>query len=208
MLRWGILGTGFISDKMLAAIAASAGSQAVAVAGRQPDRAQALAEGWNIPRVHRDPQALLADPEVDVVYIGTPNHTHHALTIAAAAAGKAVLAEKSLTTTMDEAHALARAVRQQGTFFAEGLMYLAHPLIAQLVALLRDGRLGRLRAVQGQYAADIWQVTNPAGQGTLFNLGCYPVSLLHLVVQTCCGPSAFADRQLAGFGGVHRAMAP
>lgn len=81
-------------------------------------------------------------------------------------------------------------------------MYLAHPLYQKLGQILDDGRLGELRAINGYYAADIWKVTNPLGKGTLYNLGCYPVSLLQFVVQTMYGQEVFATRQLAGFGNI------
>jgi dihydrodiol dehydrogenase / D-xylose 1-dehydrogenase (NADP) len=85
-------------------------------------------------------------------------------------------------------------------FFVEGLMYLAHPLIARFVEILKDGRLGSVKSIHANYAADIWQVVNPAGRGTLFNLGCYPVSLLQLTVQTVAGEDAFAHRTQTGTG--------
>ncbi|MEY8119781.1 Gfo/Idh/MocA family protein [Falsihalocynthiibacter sp. BN13B15] len=202
MLRWGLLGTGFITHKTAKAIAASNGSTIRTIAGRNSDAVDAFQKEYSIPTVSYGYDEILADPEIDVVYIGLPNHVHHTLTIAAAKAGKAVLSEKSLTTTMEEAQALATAVRTHDTFFVEGFMYLSHPLYARLMEILSDGRLGRLRAITGFYSADIWNVTNPLGRGTLYNLGCYPVSLLHLVVQTLCGQDMFATGQLAGLGNV------
>lgn len=92
---------------------------------------------------------------------------------------------------MEDAHALVDAVRANDVFFFEGLMYLAHPFYQRLTEILTDGPLGNLRAVTGFYAANIWQVTNPNGRGTLYNLGCYPVSLMHLVVQMMCGEDMF-----------------
>ncbi|WP_439629426.1 Gfo/Idh/MocA family protein [Shinella sp.] len=202
MLRWGILGTSFISDTMAGAIGKSPVSRIQAVAGRDAGRLAAFAARHGVTRTYRDIAALLADPDVDVVYVGLPNHVHHEAVIAAAKAGKAVLCEKSLTTTLADAQALAGAVEDSGIFFMEGLMYLNHPLMARLGEILASGRLGALRAITGFYAADIWRVANPAGRGTLFNLGCYPVSLLHFVVQAACGPQAFAARQVMGLGNV------
>lgn len=200
MLRWAVLGTGFISKTVIGAINRSDDSEVVVVAGRQADRVAAFQEEFNIPRGVMDLQEAVTASEVDAVYIGLPNHKHHEPTLAAAAAGKAVLAEKSLTTTMETAEELVAGVRDAGTFFVEGLMYLAHPLYHKVVELLTDGRLGTIRAVDGRYAADIWQVVNPAGMGTLYNLGCYPVSLLQLVIQTTFGPGAFTDRTIAAVG--------
>ncbi|WIY27282.1 Gfo/Idh/MocA family protein [Parasedimentitalea psychrophila] len=202
MLRWAVLGTGFISNTVARAIQQSEGSELWTVSGRNPSAVQAFQEQFSIPNHSIGYDGALNDPNVDVAYIGLPNHLHHTLTAQAAAQGKAVLSEKSLTTTMAQAHELVSAVQQASTFFVEGYMYLAHPLYQRLQELLLDGRLGELRAIHGHYAADIWQVTNPQGRGTLYNLGCYPVSLMHLVVQTMCGEDMFASRRLAGFGAV------
>lgn len=200
MLGWGIAGTSFISNTMADAIKSSDGSRIVAVTGRDPGRLAAFAGQHGIAQTWPDLDTLLADPAVDVVYFGTPNHVHHEGVIVAARAGKAILSEKSLTRTLPQAEALAQAVRDTGVLFVEGLMYLAHPLYGVLQEILRDGRLGRLHSVNGFYAANIWDVVNPQGGGTLYNLGCYPVSLLHLVIQTMCGQTAFADRTVVGAG--------
>ena len=202
MLRWGILGTGFISHAMLTAIRDSDGSSVAMLCGRNEAALKDLCAQYGIPHSTTDQEELFANPDVDVIYIALPNHLHRATSEAAMAAGKPVLCEKSLTTTMADAEALAASVRAADTLFAEGLMYLAHPFMQQLVTVLRDPSLGDLRSVSGFYAADIWQVVNPAGGGTLYNLGCYPASLLHLVVQTMCGEDAFASRSIAAFGNI------
>ncbi|MBL0373597.1 Gfo/Idh/MocA family oxidoreductase [Rhizobium sp. KVB221] len=200
MLRWGILGTSFISDTMAAAIASSEGSCIAAVAGRDTGRLQAFADRHAVSRNYTNYDLLYDDADIDIIYVGLPNNVHHEAVIKAAARGKPVLSEKSLTTTMTDAEALADAVRTSGIFFLEGLMYLSHPIIAELGMITRSGRLGTVRSVSGLYAADIWQVVNPQGNGTLFNLGCYPASLLHYVIQTAFGPNAFRQRATHGFG--------
>ncbi len=202
MLRWGILGTSFISDTMAEAITASDGSRIEAVAGRDGLRLSDFAARHGIAKHYSGYDALLDDRAIDVVYVGLPNNLHHEAVIRAAAKGKAVLSEKSLTTTMVEADALAQAVRDRGIFFLEGLMYLCHPLMAKAGEILRSGRLGTIRSVSGLYAADIWKFVNPMGKGTIFNLGCYPASLLHYVIQTACGPDAFSTRVTSAFGNV------
>lgn len=202
-LNWAIIGTGFISNKVIDGIKRSDGSQVRVIAGRKPEILAEFQDAHAIPEVSTDYTAVLADPKVDAVYIGLPNHVHHTVTAAAAKAGKAVLSEKSLTTTMDQADALMAAVNAHNTFFVEGFMYLAHPFLQRFQELLMDGRLGELRAVSGFYAADIWKFVNPKGMGTLYNLGCYPVSLLQLTVQTLCGDDAFANRSLQGVGNLN-----
>ena len=199
MLRWAILGTGFISNTVAEAINQSDGSLVQVVAGRSVERVSAFQAAHSIPESATSYDQAIANPDVDAVYIGLPNHKHHDLAVQAAAAGKAILSEKSLTTTMQSAQQLADGVRDKA-FFVEGLMYLAHPLYPRLVEVIDDGRLGTIRSVTGRYAANISQVVNPEGRGTIYNLGCYPASLLHLVVQTAFGESAFAERTSWGAG--------
>ena len=203
MLRWAILGTGFISNTVIEAIALSDASRVDVIAGRDSAKVAEFQARHRIDRAASYEQAI-ADPEIDVIYIGLPNHQHHRFAIAAAEAGKAVVSEKSLTTTMDSAEALVDAVRRHETFFVEGLMYLAHPLFKTFGGLLTDGRVGKLQSITGRYGADIARLVNPAGRGTIYNLGCYPVSLAHFVVQTMLGDAAFSDRTVTATGIVDR----
>lgn len=199
MLRWAILGTSFISETMMGAVSNSPGSTATVVYGRDPDRLEDFRARHGIERSTTSLDDAVADAQVDAVYVGLPNHIHHLATIAAARAGKAVLSEKSLTVTNEQANALLAAV--DGTvFFVEGLMYLAHPVMARFVEVLGDGRLGRLKSVHATYAADIWQLVNPAGGGAIFDLGCYPASLVQLVVDTIEGDGAFGVHRLSATG--------
>lgn len=202
MLRWGIAGTGFISDTMARAIASSAGSQIVAVSGQDAGRLAGFADRFGIAGRYLSYEDMLRDPSVEAVYIGLPSHLHHVAVCAAAAHGKMIVSEKPLTTTLAEAEALARAVREAEVFFVEGLMYLHHPLIAAMGVVIESGRLGALRSMRAAYAADIWRVVNPQGRGTIYNLGCYPVSLVQYVMQVACGPEAFDARQAKGFGNI------
>jgi predicted dehydrogenase len=199
MLRWAVIGTSFISDTVAAAIARSPGSELAIAVGRDRARLEAFGARHDVARATTSLDEALADPDVDAVYVGAPNHVHHEITIAAARAGKAVLSEKSLTVTMAQTDALLDAVVGR-VFFVEGLMYLAHPVIARFVEVLRDGRLGRLRAIEATYAADIARFVNPAGAGAIYNLGCYPASLAQLVVDTMGGEGAFGEHRLRAVG--------
>lgn len=189
MLRWGILGTSFISDVVAKAIVASDSSHIQAVFGRDEQRRSAFADRYGIASRYGSLDELLADPAVDVIYVGLPSHRHADAVLRAAAAGKkAILSEKSLATTMADARAMTAAVRAAGdVFLLEGLMYLTHPVMETLAAVIADGRLGRVRGVSAYYAASLAGRANPRGRGTIYNLGCYPVSLLHLVLETAYG---------------------
>ena len=177
----------------------SPGSTVEIVAGRNGDSVEEFRQAHDIERGVVGYEAAIADAAVDAVYIGTPNHQHHPYVIAAAAAGKAILSEKSLTTTMATAHELIDAVRDR-VFFVEGLMYLAHPLFRTFEDLLTDERIGRVTAVHARYAANIGHLVNPLGGGTIYNLGCYPASLLQLVMRTVFGRDAFGQRSMTGAG--------
>jgi dihydrodiol dehydrogenase / D-xylose 1-dehydrogenase (NADP) len=200
MLNWGILGTSFISEVFAKAITASNDSRITSVFGRDPSRLEAFAVKHSIARQYSDIDSLLQDAEIDVVYIGLPTHLHADATIKAARAGKAILSEKALATTTADGHAMIKAVQEAGVFFLEGLMYLNHPLMEKLSDILRSGVLGPVRAVSGSYAANLASRANPLGMGTIYNLGCYPVSLLHLVVQISSGSDVFRARKLQALG--------
>lgn len=200
MLRWGVLGTSFISHTVAASIQGSENSTITAVSGRDAARLAAFSDKFSIPKRYTSIEELLDDPEVDVVYIGLPSHLHAQASIAAANRGKAILSEKSLTTTMKDARALIDAVRSHNVFFLEGLMYLSHPLMSKVAEIIGSNVLGHVRSVSGYYAANIWQKANPRGMGTIYNLGCYPVSLMYWVMQTAYGGGAMESRQLSGLG--------
>ena len=202
MLNWAILGTSFISDTMAEALLASKGSRIASVFGRDPQRLAAFAQAHGIEKTSTAIDAILDDPAIDVVYVGLPNHIHAEAVCAAAARGKAILSEKSLTRTVEEAEALVAAVSKADIFFLEGLMYLAHPLMAAAGDIIASGRLGRLRSVSGYYAAEIAQFANPLGGGTIFNLGCYPASLLHYVVEAGFGGDAFRGYRCVATGNI------
>lgn len=203
MIRWAILGTGFISNTVADAIKQSDGSELSAVAGRSEARVTDFAQKHDIAKSYFNYDDVLADDDIDVVYIGLPNHAHLPMVRAAAVAGKAILSEKSLTTTYADAEALIESVRANDVFFVEGLMYLSHPVFAQFDALLKDERLGTIRSINGLYAADIKDVVNPAGAGTLYNLGCYPASLLHFVMQQAFGREVFASHKISAVGNLN-----
>ncbi|KAJ4128202.1 hypothetical protein NW768_008488 [Fusarium equiseti] len=202
VLRWGMLGTSFISDVVARSITNSQNSTIAAAFGRNEERLTAFADKHNIAERYTSIDDLLDKATIDVVYVGLPNHMHTPAVLAAAKRGKAILSEKSLATTMEDAEAIEKAVKDANVFFLEGLMYLTHPVIKQLQELLLDGRIGTVRGVSGYYSANIWKKANPLSMGTIYNLGCYPVSLLHLVIETAFGNNAFAARQLHGFGNI------
>jgi predicted dehydrogenase len=127
-------------------------------------------------------ETLLASPDVDVVYVSLPNHLHAEWTIRALEAGKHVLCEKPLALTVEQVDAIAAASDRTGRIAAEAFMYLHHPQILRAVELARGGALGRLELVNGTFSFFLTQPGDPRidpamGGGSLWDVGCYPVSL-------------------------------
>ncbi|EKJ77739.1 hypothetical protein FPSE_02237 [Fusarium pseudograminearum CS3096] len=202
VLRWGVLGTSFISDLVAKAILSSKNSTISAVFGRNEQRLATFANNHNIAERYTSMDELLDKAPVDVVYVGLPNHMHSSAVLAATKRGKAILSEKSLAATMEDAKTIEKAVKDANVFFLEGLMYLTHPVMKKMQQLLLEDRIGTVRSVEGHYSMNVSKIVNPYNMGTIYNLGCYPVSLLQFVIETAFGKDAFAARQSHGVGNV------
>jgi predicted dehydrogenase len=186
-LRWGILSTANIAtQKVIPGMKKAARCDVVAIASRDAVSAEAAAERLAIPRAHGSYEALLADPDVDAVYIPLPNHLHAEWTIAAARAGKHVLCEKPLAMTAADAELMVEACRAEGVRLMEAFMYRLHPSWLAVQELIAGGRIGRLTAVQSwfsYYNDDPANIRNirEAGGGALYDIGCYSVNLSRLL---------------------------
>jgi len=187
VLRWGILSTARIGrTKVIPGIAAAPNCAVVAIASRDIAAARATADTLGIPRAHGSYEALLADPEVDAVYIPLPNHLHARWTIAAAQAGKHVLCEKPLATSVADAERMIAAADAAGGVLMEAFMYRHHPSWVAVRELLAAGRIGRLVAVQSWFSyfnddpANIRNIL-AAGGGALYDIGCYCVNLSRML---------------------------
>lgn len=189
MHRWGILGTSFISETVAEQIIANPHSKLQAVAGRTRETLDAFAEKFSVPDCYTDYQMLIDDENVDIVYIGLPNHVHHEYLIKGLAAGKHVLCEKSLSVDMSKTQQMLEAVNQSDKVAIEGLMYVHHPLTKALSELLSSQRLGRIEHIDAQYCVDIAQFVNAQGGGVIYDLGCYPLSSVQLIMQQVFGQS-------------------
>jgi predicted dehydrogenase len=148
-LRWGILSTASIArEKVIPAIQRADRCRVVAIASRDADRSRAVAAELGIARAHGSYEALLADSEVDAVYLPLPNHLHAQWAIASIDAGKHVLCEKPLALTATDAERMIAAAEGRGVRLMEAFMYRLHPTWAAVRQLLAAGRIGRLVAVQ------------------------------------------------------------
>jgi xylose dehydrogenase (NAD/NADP) len=209
-LRWGLLGTAHINRSLIAPLRTAKQNQLAAVASRTQSGADAYAKEWKIPRAYGSYEALLADPEIDVIYNSLPNSLHAEWTIKAAQAGKHVLCEKPLALSVAEVDAIDAAARQAGVVVAEAFMYRHHPQALEARELVAGGAIGQLLVIRGVFtfvldrADDIrW---NPAlGGGCLWDIGCYPVSYARYIVGT--EPEEVFGWQVAGASGVDAVFA-
>lgn len=186
-LRWGVLSTARIAqEKVIPGIQRADRCTIVAIASRDLDRARVVAERAGIPVVHGSYEALLADPDIDAVYIPLPNHLHAEWTIAAARAGKHVMCEKPLALSTTDAERMIQVCEAEGVRLMEAFMYRLHPSWVAVRDLVASGRIGRLVAVQSWFsyynddAANIRNIREFGG-GALFDIGCYCVNLSRLL---------------------------
>jgi predicted dehydrogenase len=186
-LRFGVLSTADIGlRKVLPAMLRADRVEVVAIASRDRARAEAAGAELGVARAHGSYEDLLADPDVDAVYNPLPNHLHAEWTIAAARAGKHVLCEKPLATTVADAERMIAACEDAGVVLMEAFMYRLHPSWEATRDLVSSGRIGELRAVQSWFSYFNDDATNirnrlDAGGGALFDIGCYCVNLSRML---------------------------
>jgi predicted dehydrogenase len=187
-LRWGIIGPGRIAPRLVRALAQSDRGKLVAVASRDLGRAQAFAAKFQIPGALGSYEALLEARDVDVVYVALPNHLHAEWTIRALEAGKHVLCEKPLALSVEDTDAIIAASSRTGRVAVEGFMYLHHPQILRALELAHSGALGPLELVNGSFSFLLTYANDPRidpsmGGGSLWDVGCYPVSFARRVAR-------------------------
>ena len=130
--RWGIAGTGWISRTTIKDLRLVENIEVVAVSSRQQETADAFASEEGIERAYGDYARMLEDPDIDVIYIGTPHGSHHPMAVAALEAGKHVLGEKPLGVDAGQARELAELASQRGLFLMEAMWMKFNPMIQAL----------------------------------------------------------------------------
>ena len=183
-VRWGILGPGRIASRLMRDADRGANFSVVAAGSRSLDRAAEFASKFGIPRVHGSYEALLADPEVDAVYIGVPNTLHHQMTMQALAAGKHVLCEKPYTRHPEQVDEAFDAAETAGLVLMEAFMWRHAPQVRRFMELLPD--VGELQSIRATFSFVIIDKTdhrlNPGFDGgALMDVGCYCISGSRLV---------------------------
>lgn len=223
-LRWGVLGVAKINDRLKPAFHASKTVKLRAIASRSLDRAREAARDFGFEHAYASYEQLLADPDVDAVYIPLPNSMHADWTRKAAEAGKHILCEKPLCPTAAEAAELVAYCRAADVRLMDGFMWPHHPRTHRVRQMIRDGVIGEVRRVTGAFtfkmeplsAVNI-RLQPELGGGSLLDVGCYPVfgirwafgaepvrafaraQKLNGVDVEMTGQVAFADGRMASF---------
>lgn len=188
-LNWGLIGTARINEALIAPLRVSPRNRLMAVGSRSQEKADAYAKQWEIPKAYGSYEALLADPEIDVIYNSLPNNMHSEWTIKAAQAGKHVLCEKPMATTLEEVDAMQHAAQKAGVVVAEAFMYRHHAQTLKVKELVDSGGLGELKLIKGVFSfyLDDPSSTNirllpETGGGSIWDIGCYPISYTRYVM--------------------------
>ncbi len=189
-LAWGIIGTGSIAGAFAEGLSHSATGKLIAVGSRSKESAAKFGGKWGVPpeACHASYEALLADDNVQAVYIATPHPLHAEWAIKAAEANKHILCEKPIGLNAYEAAAIIEAAIANDVFLMEAFMYRCAPQTAELIRLIRDERIiGDVRVIQGSFSFHAGYdeasrvLSNDLGGGGILDVGCYPVSMSRLI---------------------------
>ena len=180
-VKWGILSTANINGKLLAGAAESVEVEVVAVGSRDRSRAEEFARHWQIERAYGSYDELLADPDVEAVYIPLPNSMHCDWSVRALEAGKHVLCEKPMSRHPADVEAAFDAAERTGRLLTEAFMYRHNPQTARLTELVAAGAIGELRVIRSAFTYvlldhDNIRLRTDVEGGALMDIGCYCVS--------------------------------
>lgn len=209
-VRWGFLTTGKIARTVAADLALVPGAELAAVGARAASSAEGFARTWAeehdrpLPRAHGSYADLVADPDVDVVYVASPHAFHLEHALLAFGAGKHVLCEKPLTLDVAQAEQMVEAARRHDRFLMEAMWTACHPVVVDVADRLRAGEFGRPRHLRADLgfvvqaeASD--RMLDPAlGASALLDMGIYPLTLAHLMLGQVESVQALGDLTEAG----------
>src|SRR5262245_30772678 len=204
-IRWGLLSTARINERLIPVLRASVRCELLAVASQGgQEKAARYASEWNIPRAYGSYEALLTDPEVDAVYVSLPNALHAPWVVKTAEAGKHILCEKPLALTATDVDRMAEAARRHGVILQEAVMMRYHPQTLDLQQRIAAGAIGEVRLIRGVFTFTLLRQgdirLDPAlGGGSIWDLGSYPVSFMRTMLRA--NPVEVHGWQLAGTGG-------
>ena len=185
-IRWGIIGAGGIAKTFAKALDGAGRGAKYGVGSRSQEKAAAFAEEFGFEKAYGSYDELLADPEVDAVYIATPHPVHREPTIAAANAKKHILCEKPMGVTAAECEEMIAAAEANGVVLLEAFMYRMHPQTLKLQELVTDGAIGEVRTVRSCFCYGLGPDYNVRSDkslhgGGLYDVGCYCINFSRMV---------------------------
>jgi predicted dehydrogenase len=204
VIRWGILGTGKIAKAFATALQDTPDAKLAAVASRSVDSATKFGQQYGAERFHGSYQALADDPEVDVIYIGTPHPMHHENALMCLNGGKAVLVEKSFTMNRRQAEDIINLARAKKLFVMEAMWTRFMPAIVEAKRIVDSGEIGKPANVSADFgftsdAGPEHRLFAPAlGGGALLELGIYPLSMSSFFLGAVTGVKAQAEMAATG----------
>ena len=204
VLNWGLLSTAYINRALIKPLRASKRNKLMAVGSRKQTSADDYAREWDIPRAHGSYEALINDPEIDIIYNSLPNHLHSEWTIKALQAGKMIQHEKAFALMLADADAMISASRETGKVLAEAFMYRHHPQTLKVKEMVDSGVIGELQAVKGVFTFTLTRENDirskkETGGGSIWDVGCYPISFARAMIGA--EPIEVFGWQVLGAGG-------
>jgi predicted dehydrogenase len=187
VLNWGFIGSGRIAERIMPAFLQIPDMHVLAVNGRDSGKSRAFCARWNIERVYDSLDEMLADSDIDIIYIATPHLVHHEHTVSALRAGKHVLCEKPMAMSGAETEDMAREARSAGVFLMEGLWIRFFPIMVWLRDIIASGRLGKPHNVMADFCFEVpydpeYRMFNLGlGGGSMLSAGIYPFSMAVMI---------------------------
>ena len=207
-IRWGIIGPGSIAHNYADGLAQTEAGTLVAISSRDAARRKDFGDQYKIPEGKRyaDAAALLADKDVDAIYVSTPHPWHAEMSIAALRAGKHVLCEKPGGMNAAEVVAVTEVAAQEGRFFMEAFMYRCHPQIARVLEIIKAGEIGTPVHIRTSFGFNapyrdgsrLYDIA--LGGGAILDVGGYPVSLARLIAGAAVGQAFANPTRVTGTG--------
>ena len=186
-VRWGLMSTARINQRLIPAIRASARGDLVAVASRNLEKAKDYAQDWGIPKAYGSYEAMLESGDIDAVYISLPNHLHAEWSIRSIQNGVHVLCEKPFALSLEEVDQMIQASQEYDQILAEAFMYRHHPQTKIAAQWVENGKIGEICAIRGVFTfamttRDDVRLVPEYGGGSLWDVGVYPLSIAQFIM--------------------------
>lgn len=189
-IRWGVLSTAHIAQQQLIPAIFRAENAEVRAISSRSDKVHGIAAALNIPKAYESYDELLADPEIDAVYIPLPNHLHREWVFKAARQGKHILCEKPVSLTAETAAEMVSICRENNVKFMEAFMYQFHPQHKRVQEIIASGEIGEVKLMKschtfylGQREGNI-RMDKEMGGGSFYDVGCYSVHAMRYILQS------------------------